>query len=390
MKIMLIAPINPSLFKDKIQFDGKIPVIFAPWVQNTIIALGNMGHEVHVAWKYSNLAKDTQVEDQNVSYHFFTDEILGYQIPFSIRYYTRFFLIKGKLKKLLKKFVPDIVLIFGTEHDLAYCHQVYCRYPHVLIIQGFMQDVYKHGPNKYNLIKSRLEINCIKRCSAIIAQNSKYETQIKEINPKARFFAWNFPLDPDLFSVNYTGEPEYDIVFFGRISKSKGIEDIVKAMQMLQEADSSISLRIIGSCSDEYKAILMKYIDSNNLMNNVDFIGMIESRSELFTMVSKARLSVLPTYYDNNPKTVLESMALGVPVVVYEQGAIEGIEDGIISVLQTGDIRGLKENILSLLEDNQARLKKSDEGQKWVKTNYHPQKTASQLVDILDIIVRNK
>jgi glycosyltransferase involved in cell wall biosynthesis len=117
-------------------------------------------------------------------------------------------------------------------------------------------------------------------------------------------------------------KPNYDDhgygLFFGRLSKEKGIETLLKAHKNLSV---SLPLKIIGTGPLE-TALKKQY-------PNVEFLG-YKSGQELNTLISNAAFVVVPSeWYENCSMVVLESMALGKPVIGSRAGGIpEQIEDG--------------------------------------------------------------
>ena len=118
---------------------------------------------------------------------------------------------------------------------------------------------------------------------------------------------------------NYTGG-NY-ILYFGRISKEKGIQTLLKAMEKLPE----IQLKIVGDGPqlEEYKDY-----SSKKMLSNVSFMGP-KWGSELKPIIEKSEFVVLPSeWYDPSPYVVLQAFAYGKPVVASDIG---GLKDLIIN-----------------------------------------------------------
>lgn len=91
------------------------------------------------------------------------------------------------------------------------------------------------------------------------------------------------------------------ILYFGRISKEKGIVEILPLFESL-----GIELKIIGSGAEESEITESRYIR---------FLGP-KYGTELFEYIAKAKFVIQPSIgYENCPMTVIESFACGTPVI---------------------------------------------------------------------------
>lgn len=125
-------------------------------------------------------------------------------------------------------------------------------------------------------------------------------------------------------------------VYLGRLTRVKGIETLCKVA-----AELPYKLVVIGG--GELEADLReRYKDAN-----IEFIGQ-RNWSEFRSVLEGAKFMVLPSEWsENNPLTVIESQALGTPVIGANIGGIpELIEVGKSGmVFKSGDCSDLKEKI---------------------------------------------
>lgn len=115
------------------------------------------------------------------------------------------------------------------------------------------------------------------------------------------------------------------IVYFGRLSREKGLSTLLKAAKELP-----FTLKVIGDGPQrkELEAIAMA-----KKLKNIKFMGRM-SPDTLYAEVVKSRLVIVPSeWYENNPMSVIESFALEKPVIGSRIG-------GIPELIQNGE-RGL-------------------------------------------------
>lgn len=104
------------------------------------------------------------------------------------------------------------------------------------------------------------------------------------------------------------------VLYFGRLSPEKGIATLLKAWDLLE---SPIPLKISGSgpMADEVNA-------TANRNAGIEFLG-FASDSVIDELLREARFLVCPsTNYEGFPKTIVESLARGTPIVAGRLGAL--------------------------------------------------------------------
>jgi glycosyltransferase involved in cell wall biosynthesis len=113
------------------------------------------------------------------------------------------------------------------------------------------------------------------------------------------------------------------VLYFGRLSEEKGIRRLIAACRLVPEIPFVVAGQGPLACLLE-----------GNCPPNVQFVGFKEGQ-ELKELVRQARFSVyLPVWYENCPLSVLESQALGTPVLANAIGGVpELIKDGETGVL---------------------------------------------------------
>jgi glycosyltransferase involved in cell wall biosynthesis len=121
------------------------------------------------------------------------------------------------------------------------------------------------------------------------------------------------------------------LTYVGRLVKSKGIFEIIKAIKIMCDHGKNIQLVIAGSGPEE--ASLSTYVQDLGLRDKVSFIGAVfgEEKNRVW---EEADLFIFPTYHQEGlPYTLLESMAARTPPVVSPVGAIPDVmEDGVHGV----------------------------------------------------------
>lgn len=133
-------------------------------------------------------------------------------------------------------------------------------------------------------------------------------------------------------------------VYLGRLSQEKGILTLIRAA-----AGLDLRLKIIGDGPE--RAYIKKKITQENL-GNIELLGHRE-RARLREEIKSAMFVVVPSeWYENNPRSIVESFALGKPVIGADIGGIpEMVRHGKTGRLfKPGDPDDLKQQMKVLLD----------------------------------------
>lgn len=117
--------------------------------------------------------------------------------------------------------------------------------------------------------------------------------------------------------VNNPNERDIDIFFIGRVSKNKGVLNIVKALKRLNSEGTLLNTVIAGPIYDRrYYDRIIKYTIKNELSSQIKFIGKISDRDKIHCF-SHSRMFVFPSYEEGWALAVMEAAACRVPIVAF-------------------------------------------------------------------------
>jgi glycosyltransferase involved in cell wall biosynthesis len=287
---------------------------------------------------------------------------------------------RRKLRVLLEEVRPDIIHLHNYHHQLTPSILFACaqaRIPVVmsthdskLVCPGYL--LLNNGRTCEDCREGRF-YNCVKlRCfkgsygKSIVAAAESYlhhyvlksYRHIKYYISPSRFlmdkmldmgFRGNFLHLPYFVNTEML-EPHDDrgsagMVYFGRLSAEKGLVCLLKAIK-----DLPVELNIIGKGPQEEE---LKSIIVEDKLSNVRLLRQLNGQ-ELFDKVRESSFSVIPSEcYDNSPNSILESFALGLPVIGAKIGGIPEIVRNKITGLtfEPGNVQDLKAKIIYMLND---------------------------------------
>jgi len=193
---------------------------------------------------------------------------------------------------------------------------------------------------------------------------------------------------PTFVDVPRIDEPKRkgQIVYFGRLTPDKGVHLLLEALARIKSLrpDLSFDCSIVGTGDKGYTAELKEYIKRYGL-SNVFMRGQLQG-NELYSFVHAAMFTVLPSLlYDNMPNAVLESLALGTPVVASNHGSFpEIIAQGKTGILFTpGSVNELGDAMIRLLEYPGLCEQMGREAIRFAQEHHSAQKHISNLLALL-------
>jgi glycosyltransferase involved in cell wall biosynthesis len=180
---------------------------------------------------------------------------------------------------------------------------------------------------------------------------------------------------PNYFNFDY-------IIYFGRLENHKGVKTLIKAMEDVKQ----FKLYVIGS--GNYRIELDKIVKKANI-KNVEFFGFLK-REQLINLIRNSLFTVIPSeWYENCPMTILESFALGKPVIGANIGGIPQLVDhGSTGLLfETGNVKDLTEKINYLLENEQQAVNMGKNARKKVEENYNEEIHYKKLINAYEKVI---
>ncbi|WP_127506045.1 glycosyltransferase [Actinoplanes solisilvae] len=209
---------------------------------------------------------------------------------------------------------------------------------------------------------------------------------------RERAISWG--ADPAKVRVHYTGVPlpatlpampkRYDVAFVGRFVEKKGADDLVAALASLGRPASAV---FIGD--GPHLAEMRGYARSLNV--DATFLG-AQPADEVYRILGESRVLAAPsrTAADGDseglPTTIVEAMAMGLPVVsTVHSGIPEAVDDGVTGLLgPEGDRDALAANLRKLLDDPDLRTSMGAAARARAEANFDVVKQSHGLESLYD------
>lgn len=188
--------------------------------------------------------------------------------------------------------------------------------------------------------------------------------------------------------VNETEKTDYTLgdcaFYFGRLSREKGILNLVEAINNIPGA----RLMIAGDGPE--KENIQTYIKEHKLENRITLLGYL-NQDEIRENIRKCRFVAVPSiWYENCPYSILETMEIGKPIIGSKIGGIpELIQDGINGfTYEHNDVSELTNKLKKLFNNDETVKQFSKNSKKIFIQNYSAEAYYNKLMAVYNKYIK--
>lgn len=183
-------------------------------------------------------------------------------------------------------------------------------------------------------------------------------------------------VDLDRFSITPLPRENDRIVFLtiGRMLGEKGFREYAEAARLVKERYPETIFRMVGPEDPSPDGIVLAEIKDWEAKGWVEYLG---ETKDVRPFISDSHIFVLPSYHEGMPRTVLEAMAMGRPILTTD---VPGCRETVVPgkngyLIPKGNAVALAERMQWFIEHQQA----------WVKMGAHSRKIAERRFDVHNV-----
>ena len=306
-------------------------------------------HDITIYSPWDNKAKNHPALSSDVNHYIYIDDKSLkariarriYKCFHSNEYYNHY--IEYYFEKVysnLKKGDFDIVVL---ENCPGYAYKLSQRGYHNLVLH--LHNELLHSNSRYHdiifnsLTKILTVSDYIKERVSSIQPSNKIQTIYNGID--LNIFS---PKDISTINRNRIGfsESDFIIVYSGRINNEKGISELIDALLNLRDIPQ-IKLMVLGSSffditKNENKFVRSLKNKAKEIESKIIFTGFIPY-SQVPDYLQIADIAVLPSMWEEPfGLTIVEAMAVGLPLVTTKSGGIPEICEGVATIVERDHI----------------------------------------------------
>lgn len=258
---------------------------------------------------------------------------------------------------IIEDFMPDIIMIWGTEYANGYSVLKAAKnIPVLFFIQGVigkiveyplgllsMKDVVKRvGPvstvkflhflknHRAQFRQKEIEKKMVQQASGILTDNEWVNAYYSIIAPNTQNFFYPLPVNSIFLQGERNNVEKHSIFTVDGGNPAKGIFHLIKAIAIVKERFPDVKLYIPGKVPTKkpafiyespYYTYLKKEIKHLKLSSNVVFLGQ-QTQQEMKEHLLRCNIFVMPSSIENHSSSLREAMYMGVPCVSALVGSV--------------------------------------------------------------------
>ena len=310
----------------------------------------------------------------------------------TVNLFTDFALPKKKIPAIINRIQPDLIHLYGSENPdyaVGVLPFLNSNIPVLLSVQGYAY-LLKMSNNRFLNRNARYRIKYEK----IINTNVKYITNYgldygfePFENGQKKYVLSAITKIPPFDCLNT--EKKYDVVFYARINKDKGIEDLIKAISYLKRQGRLLKTIVVGRAVEEYKEHLDNLIAKEGVADLIKFTGFLDSHDDVYRIAASSRVLAFPSHNDVSPNTIRESMFMHLPIVAYKVGGVPyfNIRKECLDLVEDGNISAFAEELVNVIDNEEYRSQLINNAYEEAMGYYNPESIYNQAISIYNDIL---
>jgi glycosyltransferase involved in cell wall biosynthesis len=297
------------------------------------------------------------------------------------------------LIRLVRSEKPDVVINF-TIKPVIYGSLVAGFFSRAKIFSNItgLGYVFTDTSAKAGIIKKIVIILyrlALKRNEKVFFQNPddiKLFSQIGVLPPdKAKLINGSGIAIEKFASLSAPTKQSQSFLFVGRLLKDKGLKELVEAFKIVKKKFPNAVLTVVGEGDDNPNSFDPNQIENWKVQEkSILFLGRV---NDVKPYLRSHQVMVLPSYREGTPRSVLEAMASGMPIITTDvPGCRETVENGKNGFLVPAREHGLlAEKMLYFLLNPEQIKKMGEQSLILVKNKFDVKNVNAEILKTLDI-----
>lgn len=189
--------------------------------------------------------------------------------------------------------------------------------------------------------------------------------------------------DAALFKRQIDPERPLQILYLGRITRTKGMDHILEAAISLKNKGVDFVFNLAGE-EDPGAAYIEKFTTALGV--NFSYLGIVSGEKKN-TLLKNCDVFLLPSYFEGLPMSLIECMSYGMIPVVTKVGSIETVvthgQNGLFIPVKDGE--SIVSAITAILSDTKTRKRLSQEARNRIFSQFDAEKYISDLNGIYEL-----
>lgn len=195
--------------------------------------------------------------------------------------------------------------------------------------------------------------------------------------------------ESDAYGDNVKGEKKNYVIYVGRLHPEKGLWTLLNAAKLLYRKKKKMEIKLSGD--GPMRELLHEKVRSEKI-NNVSFLGYIKYKDLCREIKNSLAVVLSSECYENNPISVIESFAMGIPAVAARIGGIPELvkDDETGLTFEPANAYDLSEKIEYLSNNPDKAAKMGKNARTFVEQELNAEKHYQKLMEIYKQAIGSK
>jgi glycosyltransferase involved in cell wall biosynthesis len=183
------------------------------------------------------------------------------------------------------------------------------------------------------------------------------------------------------------------LLYLGRITRQKGMLELVEALRLSMSVNSAITCILVGSKAgfDETSIVETKLREIPSLRGRVNLLPECKPEN-IWQFLSAADVFVFPSHNEGMPNSLLEAMVMEVPAIAFAIPALQELDggSGAVELVPPFDCKLFAEAILRLSASRGERTQLGEKGKAIVMDRYVVDKSMAAALKTLKPLITER
>ena len=174
------------------------------------------------------------------------------------------------------------------------------------------------------------------------------------------------------------------ILWNGRFVSGKRVDFLLRAVKKITTTFPNLRVLLVGE--GPLKGEIEKSIRELNLENIVTIKNFVPYE-EMPKLYQNSDIFVLPSLHEGVPRSILEAMSCGIPVIITEFDHLKDLIEDSGLMFQKNDVNDLSKCIITLINDRKLALEMGNNGRRKVSVQYSWQNTVLKTLELYESMI---
>lgn len=281
--------------------------------------------------------------------------------------------------KVFREWQPDLCFLYMSK-PVAFggIAATLCRIKHInILVNGLENAYYRTGVKDWVV---RCVMSSFYRIVSYFADNVFFQNEDDMmyfrkhhlLSKNNATIVHGSGVDMDYFRRETIPE-EPVILMVARLLWSKGIREFLEAVKIVSSKNKKFRVLLVGGLDHNDEALSESELQTAIAQSNIEYCG---HTNDVRPYLKKCSIFVLPSYHEGLPRSVIEAMAVGRPIITTRTpGCRETVEEGVNGFLVPArNAEALAEAMEKLIDSNELRAKMAEESYRICRNKFEVHK----------------